>query len=201
MDKEHYTIHPLEGFGLLRFGQSVAEAKTFANIYGQIEAETLPMTEEYLRDRDEYFRELGFPEDEIAQSREIYIKSRKDMYTFTFKRNVILFFNKDRLYDIRLSRADFPAYLGDEDLFSLYGRSLVHYVAQYFNENPYLWEKAVFFLKPCLSFDNCFDRIENGQVVWRGSSLHKGDRGIFLGPESAEPHFDYTDTVLYKALP
>lgn len=53
MEKKHFTIYPFQGFGLLRFGQSVAEAKKFVNIYGDIEAETLPMTEEYLDYLDE----------------------------------------------------------------------------------------------------------------------------------------------------
>jgi len=38
MEKELFTIHPLEGFGLLQFRQSVASAKSFASIYGEIMA-------------------------------------------------------------------------------------------------------------------------------------------------------------------
>jgi len=201
MEREHFTIYPLQGFGLLKFGQSVAEAKKFASIYGNIEAESLPLTEERIKESDEYLRKLGISEEDIASSRQNYIESKKDSYTFTFKRSIILFFYKDELVDIRLSDEDFPAYLGEKDLFALYGDPVAHYAAHHLNENPYLWEKAMFFVKHKIALDGYFDKVENGQILWRGPLVRKEARGIFLGPESREDNFDYKSTTLYKILP
>jgi len=199
--KEHFTIYPLQGFGLLRFGQSVAEAKKFVNIYGDIEAESQPLTVERLKESDQYLRDVGVPEEDIAQSRRNWIESKKDNYTFTFKGNIILFFHKDSLYDIRLSDADFPAYLGEKDLFALYGEPVAFYMAHYFRENPYLWEKAMFFVQHKIALDGYFDKVENGQILWRGPLVRKGARGIFLRPkDDGEDTFDYDSTILYQIL-
>jgi len=201
VEKEHFTIHPLQGFGLLKFGQSVAEAKKFTSIYGNIEAESLPFTEEMIKDSDEYLRKAGIPEEGIERSREARIEKRKNRYTFTFKGTIILFFYKDELVDIRLADADFPAYLGEKDLFALYGEPVATYIAHHLNENPYLWEKAMFFVKHKIALDGFFDKFENGQIMWRGPLVGKEGRGIFLGPESDEDNFDYESTTLYKILP
>jgi len=201
MDREHFTIYPLQGFGLLKFGQSVAEAKSFGHIYGNIEAESRPFTEERIKESDQYLRDAGVPEEEIERSREDRIESRKYFHRFTFKRNIILFFHKDSLYDIRLSDEDFPVYLGEKDLFALYGDPVAQYAAHHLNENPYLWEKGMFFVKHSVALDGYFDKVENGQILWRGSLVRKGARGIFLGPESRENNFDYESTTLYKILP
>jgi len=198
--KEHFTIYPFQGFGLLRFGQTVAEAKKLVSIYGDIEDETLPLTEEDLQDRDEYHRKLGTSEEDIAESRMNLIESRKDFYRFSFKGNIILFFHKDNLRDIRLSDADFPAYLGEKDLFALYGDPVAFYMAHYLNENPYLWEKAMFFVQHKIALDGYFDKVENGQILWRGPLVRKGARGIFLGPKDADKEFDYDSTILYQIL-
>jgi len=51
------------------------------------------------------------------------------------------------------------------------------------------------------AFDGYFDKVEKGQIFWRSPPLGKGVRGVFLEPESAQPHFDYENTFLYKILP
>jgi len=201
VEREHYTIYPLQGFGLLRFGQSIAEAKKFTSIYGDIEAESLPLTEERIKESDQYLRNAGISEEDIDRSRADRIEKRKDNYTFTFKGTIILFFHKDELVDIRLSDADFPAYLGEKDLFALYGEPVAHYTAYHLNENPYLWEKAMFFVKHSIALDGYFDKFDNSQILWRGPLVRKEARGIFLGPESREDNFDYNSTTFYKILP
>jgi len=59
----------------------------------------------------------------------------------------------------------------------------------------------MFFVKHSVALDGYFDKVENGQILWRGPLVRKGARGIFLGPESREYSFDYESTILYKILP
>jgi len=200
MEKEQFTIHPLEGYGRLRFGQSVAEAKSFAHIYGEITGDGPMFNEEVWERAENFFREWGDSEEEIAKIKELYKEDRIDGYSFSFSDNIVLFFDKDQLGEIRIADEDLPAYLGDEDVFSLVGEAAARYVAEYTQENPYLWERGLFFVNHSMAMGNYFSEIENGNILWTGPSVRKGDRDIFLNPLVGEYGFDPKETPIYKVI-
>jgi len=68
MEKEQFSIYPLQGYGRLRFGQSVAEAKSFANLYGEITGDGPRFDEKRWLRWGEFLREKSsLTEEEIVE--------------------------------------------------------------------------------------------------------------------------------------
>jgi len=201
MEKELLTIYPLEGFGRLKFGQSVAEAKKFSNIYGDIMVDG-PMFDEksWLEWGEGLRKDPHFTEEQVVEMMQWAKESRIDGYMFSFGRHIVLIFDKDQLGEIRILKEKLPAYLGEEDLFSLVGESAARYVAEQLQENPYLWERSMFFVNHSIAMGNYFSEIENGQILWSGPSVRDYDRDIFLNPHVGEYGFDPKETPIYKVI-
>jgi len=201
MERELLTIYPLEGFGRLKFGQSVAEAKKFSNIYGDIMGDGPMFDEESWLEWGEGLRkDPHFTEEEVVEMMQWAKESRIDRYMFSFRRHIVLIFDKDQLGEIRILKEELPAYLGEEDLFSLAGESAARYVAEHLQENPYLWEGGMFFVNHSIAMGNYFSEIENGQILWSGPSDRPYDRNIFLNPLVGEYGFDPKETPIYKVI-
>jgi len=201
MEKELLTIYPLEGFGRLKFGQSIEEARIFAPLYGEIKWDKSRFNEESWLEWGKFLREKSsMSEEEIIEMMQWAKEDRIDDHIIDIGKHMMLFFHKDKLGEIRILKDKLPAYLGEEDLFSLAGESAARYVAEQLQENPYLWEGGMFFVNHSISMGNYFSDIENGQILWNGPSDRPYDRDIFLNPLVGEYGFDPKETPIYKVI-
>lgn len=201
MEKEYFTIYPFQGFGLLRFGLSVEAVKKYADVYGGIETEGPLFDEETWRRTEKQFKKMGISDLDIENTKKLYHEVRGKQYRLSLKKNIILFFEKNKLFEVRLFKCDLPAYLGKKDIFLLYGESAARFLAEYLQENPYMNEDIMFFIKHCMAVIGYFSDVKNGKVYWTGPNMEPDKRGFILNMEGENHYgFDPETTLIYKFI-
>jgi|GEM_PF-6458348 hypothetical protein len=200
MTESNFNLHPKEGYGVFKFGTSIAENRKYSSIYGEMRECSLYPDESIWQsmldsEQSEEFKKI------ILEAREDSL-SNKELQQMNFGKYVTLLFKRDKLIEISIDRGGISVFLHGRDLFSMDGKDMTHYAARILNENPYIDEDDIYFRSHYMMIFGYTDGVENGNVNWRPYTPKNPHemRSIVIYDGPRRESEDFTNRFIYKVI-
>jgi len=209
MTQERYVLTPRKGYDLLRFGMSIENIRPLIADYGGVLSErSLYSGEEAFNWVMENFGTTEAARKSIIAGHEA-AKKNKDLYRIRFNNGIDVLLDKNKLIEIAVDkylvidnsykRGGLEVFFSGQNLFDMDGESLVKFVAQDFQENPYVDGEDIYFRENSMMVFGYCSGIKDSEIVWMAEEEQQHSSIVMYdGPRREDENF--ADRFIYKVI-